>query len=185
MPKTFVHLGCGPAHDRIPDRFRGWKEIRVDSDPSVSPEVVSSMTRVDLPDACADGVYCCHAIEHLERWQVPEALAEMMRLLRPGGVAMILTPDLESWAMEIITNPHLLEVPRIHQAHGSISILDALFGPGPEIEAGNEHQRHRTAFTRASLYVRLKQAGFGKIEFDIFLSQIVALAEKPGAEDTK
>lgn len=179
MTKTFVHLGCGPAHDRIPTEFVGWTEIRVDSDPAVLPDVVSSMTRVDLPDAAADGVYCCHSLEHLERWEVPVALAEMLRLLRPGGVAMILTPDLEAWARDIVMNPSLLEVPRLHPAHGPISVLDALFGPGLEVEAGNDHQRHRTAFTSDSLYVRLVQAGFQEIVFNNVLWQIVVTATKP------
>jgi predicted SAM-dependent methyltransferase len=159
--------------------FSAWQEVRVDADPAVSPDIVSSLVAVDYPSSSADGVYCCHALEHVERWLVPQAVAEMYRVLKPGGQLMLLVPDLEAWARDIVTNPHLLEVPRVHPAHGSISVLDAIFGPGYEIEAGNDHQRHRTAFTFNSLMVHLVVAGFVNISIERVLWQLVAYASKP------
>jgi SAM-dependent methyltransferase len=48
-------------------------------------------TRLPFRAASFDGIHCAHVIEHLT---APELLvADMARVLRPGGVAMIRTPD--------------------------------------------------------------------------------------------
>jgi SAM-dependent methyltransferase len=52
------------------------------------------ITAIDLPDASFDVVICSHVLEH-----VPDdrrAMSEMLRVLRPGGRALVMVPyDLE------------------------------------------------------------------------------------------
>ena len=48
-----------------------------------------------VPDGAADGVYCSHVLEHLPRDDVPIALRNTFRMLRPGGVFRLVVPDLQ------------------------------------------------------------------------------------------
>ena len=67
-------------------------------------EVVRSDVRKGLPypDASAAYVYSSHMIEHLARWQALELLRECRRVLRPGGVLRLATPDLAAWVREYL-----------------------------------------------------------------------------------
>jgi SAM-dependent methyltransferase len=47
-----------------------------------------------LPDDTAAGIYCSHVLEHLPRDDVPAALRETLRVLRPGGRFRLVVPDL-------------------------------------------------------------------------------------------
>lgn len=47
-----------------------------------------------LPDASVDGIHACEIIEHL--FDTDSFLAELRRVLRPGGVLVISTPNLNS-----------------------------------------------------------------------------------------
>ena len=46
--------------------------------------------------ASVDAVYHSHFLEHLDREAVPAFMAEVWRVLRPGGVQRIVVPDLEA-----------------------------------------------------------------------------------------
>lgn len=48
-----------------------------------------------LPDASYDRIICSHVLEHVDD---AKALAELFRLLRPGGIAVLATPVVEGWA---------------------------------------------------------------------------------------
>jgi predicted SAM-dependent methyltransferase len=50
--------------------------------------------RIPAEDGSASVAYASHMIEHLSRWQALALLHECMRVLRPGGVVRIVTPDL-------------------------------------------------------------------------------------------
>lgn len=50
---------------------------------------------IPFPDASADAVYHSHVLEHIDREAVPGFLAEVHRVLKPGGVHRIVVPDLE------------------------------------------------------------------------------------------
>jgi len=50
---------------------------------------------IPFPDQSVDGVYHSHLFEHLDRDAVAGFLAEVKRVLKPGGVHRIVVPDLE------------------------------------------------------------------------------------------
>jgi predicted SAM-dependent methyltransferase len=50
---------------------------------------------IPFADGTADGVYHSHVIEHLGRQIVPGFLAEIYRVLKPGGMVRIVAPDME------------------------------------------------------------------------------------------
>ncbi|MBV9859423.1 MAG: methyltransferase domain-containing protein, partial [Alphaproteobacteria bacterium] len=97
--KIVLNVGCGYApRQNLHETFRGaeWREIRFDIDPSVRPDIVGSMTdmRAVEPDS-VDAVWSSHTLEHLQRHEVPLALREFLRVLRPGGMLMVNLPDLQ------------------------------------------------------------------------------------------
>lgn len=50
---------------------------------------------IPFPDASVDAVYHSHMLEHIDHDAVPGFLAEVRRVLKPGGVHRIVVPDLE------------------------------------------------------------------------------------------
>lgn len=53
---------------------------------------------IPFEDQTVDVVYHSHMLEHLDRDVVPALLAEIRRVLRPGGTHRIVVPDLEAQA---------------------------------------------------------------------------------------
>lgn len=51
-----------------------------------------------LPNACCDAVYSSHAIEHFNRTGASRFLTDCRRVLKPGGILRLVTPDLEGIA---------------------------------------------------------------------------------------
>jgi SAM-dependent methyltransferase len=54
----------------------------------------NAAARIPCADASTDAVYSSHMIEHLDRTEARAFLAEVLRVLRPGGVVRIAAPDL-------------------------------------------------------------------------------------------
>lgn len=160
--KILLHVGCGTASPhRLPACFQRpeWQEIKLDIDPSVKPDIVSSITDMTaVKDACVDAVWSSHNLEHLETHQVALALKEFRRVLRPSGFALVNLPDLEHVA-QLITQGKLEDVLYTSPA-GPVRPIDMLFGHGPCIERGNHFMAHRTGFTAKSLGAKFQQAGF-------------------------
>lgn len=160
--KTFLHVGCGPNRKQHTTRsFAGedWREVRVDIDPGASPDVVASMTDMTaLADESADAIFSAHNIEHLYPHEVPVALKEFLRVLKPEGFLVLTCPDLKSVA-ELIAQDKLTE-PAYHSSAGPITPLDILYGHRPAMAAGNLFMAHRCGFTEKVLTATLLEAGF-------------------------
>lgn len=163
--KTLLHVGCGTAtRQRLPACFQRpeWREIRLDIDPKVKPDIIASMTDMSaVQDASADAIWSSHNLEHLETHQVLGALKEFRRVLRPGGFALINLPNLDRIAQLIVAGK-LDEVLYTSPA-GPVRPIDMLFGHGPCIERGNHYMAHRTGFTAKRLGTQLQQAGFQEV----------------------
>ncbi len=56
---------------------------------------VLNIEAIASPDASYDCVVCSHVLEHVDD---KKALSEIYRVLRPGGVALIMLPVIEGWA---------------------------------------------------------------------------------------
>lgn len=161
-PRTLLHIGCGTASpNRMPACFQGsdWREVKLDIDPTVRPDIVASITDMAaVADASVDAVWSSHNLEHLETHEVPTALKEIRRVLHPGGFALINLPNLERIA-QLITQGRLDEVLYTSPA-GPVTALDMLFGHRASIQRGNLFMAHRTGFTAQRLGAQLTQAGF-------------------------
>lgn len=180
--KTLLHVGCGnAAPQRLPECFRGaeWREIRLDIDPAVKPDIAASLTDMNtVKDASMDAVWSSHNLEHLEDFQVPTALGEIHRVLKPGGFALITLPDLKLIA-KLVLDGKADEVLYKSPA-GPITPLDMLFGHQASQARGNHHMAHRTGFTAERLGRKLAEAGFAEVRvrpgqsFDLWAIACVA-----------
>ncbi|MBO6757307.1 MAG: methyltransferase domain-containing protein [Roseibium sp.] len=161
---VFLHIGAGSAgSERLPPVFQGWREIRVDIDAAVKPDIIASMISMKpIEDQSVDAIWCSHSLEHLEAHQVPLALKEWLRVLKADGFAYVTLPDLQQVA-EIIANDRLTETVYVSPM-GPISALDMVYGHRGSIEGGSPYMAHRTGFTARTLGETFAEAGFAKTD---------------------
>jgi SAM-dependent methyltransferase len=163
--KRVLNAGSGPHEvDRLHPVFRNsdWTEVRYDVDKRVKPDIVGSIVDLgSIGNATFDAIWCSHNLEHLYTHDVPKALAEFRRVLRPDGFALICTPDLETIA-ELVVSGHLEDV-AYQSSAGSITALDMLYGFSASIERGNLFMSHHTGFTTDRLGRLLVDSGFSEV----------------------
>lgn len=187
--KTFLHVGCGPKRkDRTTRGFNTdeWRELRLDIDESVNPDIVGTMLDMSaVGDASVDAIFSSHNIEHLYPHEVPVALKEFLRVLRPDGFLVITCPDLQSVCV-LIAEDKLTEAAYTSPA-GPIAPLDILYGHRPPLARGNLFMAHRCGFTEKVLIGTLRIAGFATVasrrrghpNYDLYALATVATVPEP------
>lgn len=174
--KQVLHVGCGPYKpDGLPGLLQGdeWQEIRLDINPEVKPDIIGSMTDMSaVPSQTINVVFSSHNLEHLYYHEVPIALGEFYRVLKPGGFALVTLPDMQAVAVHVAEGH--LEDPLYMSSVGSISAIDVMYGWRSAIAEGNHFMAHRTAFTAHTLQEKFEQAGFTQMEvhhegFDLWM----------------
>jgi ubiquinone/menaquinone biosynthesis C-methylase UbiE len=109
-----VDVGCGPAIDTVPlARIVGptGKVLGIDRDPrmvelanaealekgvaTVARHVVGDATALSIASASSDACFCDRMLQHLTWAEASGAIAEMCRILRPGGQLVLVDTD---WA---------------------------------------------------------------------------------------
>jgi 2-polyprenyl-3-methyl-5-hydroxy-6-metoxy-1,4-benzoquinol methylase len=103
QPSRLLDVGCGAgvALKRMLDM--GWEARGQEIDPKAVQAAEARGVRVDLgtlneqkyPAAHFDAVHMAHVIEHVH--DPAGLLRESYRVLKPGGVLVVLTPNVESW----------------------------------------------------------------------------------------
>ena len=163
--KRVLNSGCGHHNpERLPAVFHGdsWEEIRVDIDPLVKPDVLTSTTDLrHFESSSIDAVYSSHNLEHLYIHDVEKALAEFVRVLKPKGFALITLPDIEKIAQWIVDGN--LEQVAYTSKMGPITPFDMLYGHKKAVQEGNSYMAHNSGFTAASLGNILLSAGFKEV----------------------
>lgn len=153
-----LHVGCG--HGRLPEvifPWETWEEVRLDIDPEVMPDVVASMTEIPLEDASFEAVASQHNLEHLRPHDVPVALREFQRVLKPGGFVFIQVPDL-GWAAREIAEGRGGDVAYEAPA-GPVTAFDMVYG-WAQATATNPYMAHHCGFTVETLKRLLEFVGF-------------------------
>jgi predicted SAM-dependent methyltransferase len=118
-----LHLGCGSTVvagweniDRSPNVYLArvpalrpaLRWARVITEEQASAVFPSGIVRHDVrrgipyPDASASHVYSSHMIEHMSRWQALAVVRECARVLAPGGMLRLATPDLGPLVQEYL-----------------------------------------------------------------------------------
>jgi SAM-dependent methyltransferase len=176
--KIVLNAGCGyPAAGKLPLSFQrpDWHELRLDIDPSVQPDILCSITGMaPVASASVDAIWSSHILEHLYIHEVPLALAEFHRVLRPEGKLLVTLPDLQSVAAMVASGG--LEDEAYRARSGPISPFDMIFGHVKLVSCGHLHMAHKSGFTAATLGRMLRAARFDAVEvrrgaaFDLWAS---------------
>lgn len=161
--RKLLHVGCGPATklQTIPF-FIGdeWAEIRYDIDPSVCPDIEGSLTNMErIESGSVDAIFSSHNIEHLFYHEVPVALREFNRVLKPDGFVVIACPDIKL-VCKIASEKGLHSV--AYEVPGAkISAHDILYGWGLKLAEGQHYMAHKCGLDEETLLKQLVMAGFG------------------------
>ncbi|MEG5064186.1 tetratricopeptide repeat protein [Microcoleus sp. B3-A4] len=179
--KKVLHVGCGPdSISGLHKTFKTdeWQEVRLDIDPNVKPDIISSITDMSpVPSHSVDAIWSSHNIEHIYPHEVPIALAEFYRVLKPGGFVLITLPDIQKVA-EYVAQGNL-EEPIYLSPAGPIAAIDILYGLGTDLAKGKYYMAHRTGFTQESLAQKMQQVGFHPVEVRSEDLNLWATAYKP------
>jgi SAM-dependent methyltransferase len=165
LQRWVLNVGSGPATRKgLHPAFhrQEWTEVRLDIEPRVAPDIVGTMVSMpQIKDGTFDAIWSSHNVEHLHAFEVPLAMAEFRRVLRPDGFALITCPDIASIA-KLVVEGRLEDVAYVSPA-GPITALDMLFGHSASVAAGQSHMAHNTGFTLRRLADKLVAAGFREV----------------------
>jgi len=182
---VLLNVGCGPIDGaRLPSHFDSWRQLRVDVDPAVKPDILADLTDLSkIADSSADAVWAAHCVEHLYEHQVRLALSEFRRVLRDDGFACVIVPDLQTVANYLVADR--LHEPLYQSAAGPVTPHDIIFGFGPAIAAGQSAMGHRCGFTPGMLQRCFAGQRFGEVLLRRRSAQLelVALARAIPAKD--
>lgn len=112
-----------------------------------------------FPDACLDAIYGSEVVEHIERRQVMPFLRESCRVLKPGGVLRLTTPDITAVA-QIYLGSH----PRVRWEEFGPTWKEAEFTPDYWTNAFFRFWGHQWIWDEPALTSALREAGFSKVE---------------------
>jgi SAM-dependent methyltransferase len=165
--RTILHLGAGWQHlvgnpDYPAYPADEWREIRVDLDPLVEPDIVADVTSIPLPDGSVDAFYSSHVLEHIPEIGLLATLTEWHRLLAPDGEGMIRVPDIQEAARWIADGRGIEPMYWVRSGtDGMLPIRPIDLFYGLSVELGERPlMSHRTGFTDNMLAWWLAQAGF-------------------------
>ncbi|MFL5915691.1 MAG: class I SAM-dependent methyltransferase [Gaiellaceae bacterium] len=148
---TGLLLDVGTSSSHLP----GW--LSLDIDPDEQALRLDASKPWPFPDGCARAVRAEHMIEHLTWKEAELCIGEMARVLQPGGLCRICTPDLEGIARAYLDrDPRVLDV---HREHG--------YDAPTWAHLPNNYLRmwgHSFVFDVDSLHQLLERAGFEQIE---------------------
>jgi predicted SAM-dependent methyltransferase len=100
--KVKINLGSGHW------KFDDW--VNVDLDFASRPDVRADLSaRLPFRDACADFMHTEDFIDQLDLEHAAQFLRECHRILKPGGVIRVLTPDVEQLADLYLRHPEQLK----------------------------------------------------------------------------
>lgn len=137
-------------------------------------KIVDIRKKLPFNDNSVDYIYCSQVVEHLYLYDLGRFISECVRVLKPGGVMRILTPDLnktinlylklENTTFEkndflktrlMADHFNLVFYPRSWVLHEKRSMIVRIMDAVPE--------QHKYIFDFDSLYSVLKNSGFNKI----------------------
>ncbi|MDM9379952.1 glycosyltransferase [Chlorogloeopsis sp. ULAP01] len=143
-----LHLGCG---GNVKEGY-----LNVDQYFSAQDIIQIDIFNIPLENNSVDEIFTEHMLEHLSKYEVPIALKEWARVLKPSGKLVMNLPNLEWCLQQWLIKPE-------EERWGWQ--LDTIFGlqthPG---------EFHKTGFTKPHLSQLLKTAGFREININDYWS---------------
>lgn len=164
--KCVLPVGCGPSNVAPLDATlfppAQWQVIRLDMDPEANSKNLASNTDMCMVDSnSVERLFSSHNREHLYSYDVPLAIWEFNRVLKPTGIAVIRVADLHVIAG--IVSAGNLENALCTLPARPISPIDVPYGRCKRIQAGSKTRAHWTGFVLTSLTQKLAVARFRQI----------------------
>lgn len=178
--RLLLHVGCGSARkDHTSPGFQSddWVELRLDIDPAAAPDILGTLTDMSaVPAGAVDAVFSSHTLEHLYHHEVPQALAEMMRVLKPAGIVVSRVPDLQA-AARMIAEDGLFNTAYLSPA-GPVTPFDIVYSHRAFVGRDRPYMAHHGGFTATTLGEILAEAGFPAVTVRPINFELWALASK-------
>lgn len=131
----------------------------MDIEPAYEPDILGTMLDMSaVATASVDAIYSSHNIEHLFLDEVPIALTEFLRVLKPDGFALVVCPDLNAAAQMIVAGTPMgtaYSTPAV-----DVTPLDIIYGHRGHTGRDKPFMSHHCGFTLASLIQTLEANGF-------------------------
>lgn len=143
-----IELGGGPG---FPGTERPIFRPNLDSRPGPMVDIVTNLEeRLPLESNGVDGVYCAFALEHMSWRKVGGFIAEVYRILAPGGMAVLITADTYAQCRKALETP---------PAEWGDGISNLIFG-------GQDYpdNTHKVALSRLGAVRMFREAGFWKVK---------------------
>ena len=162
QPRRVLNVGGQSRGIQLPGPYATFEQVLLDLDPSVGADIVLDVRELtSLAPQQFDAVYCSHNLEHVRQHEVPVVLAGFRHVLKPGGLAHIIVPDLQELMLACVQQGIDLDGLLYESPMGPITPLDVLFGHGGMIaQSGQDFYAHRTGFSRRTLANVVEASGF-------------------------
>lgn len=140
-----VNLGCGYRP------LKGW--INVDRARNPEVQLVWNLAEgLPFPDSTCSAIFSEHVIEHISKEDASRLLSECHRVLKPGGVLRLSTPDAERFLRSYAGDGEFLRHPGFD---------DPMETPLDRInQMMREYGQHLWVYDAESLILRLRKVGF-------------------------
>ena len=162
QPRRVLNVGGQSRGIQLPGPYATFEQVLLDLDPTVGADIVLDVRELtSLEPHQFDAVYCSHNLEHVRQHEVPVVLAGFRHVLKPGGLAHIIVPDLQELMLACVQQGIDLDGLLYESPMGPITPLDVLYGHGGMIaQSGQDYYAHRTGFSRRTLANVVEASGF-------------------------
>ena len=133
-PGRLLDVGCAMGHFMQFARARGWEATGVECSPYAAAwarehfagrtHAVCDLSAARFPSAHADAAVLIEVIEHLPNPRV--TLAEVLRILKPGGIIYVTTPNFECYRSLLLREEWEPIIPTGHLYYFTSRTLGAL-----------------------------------------------------------
>lgn len=163
-----MKLNLGSSSPKGRYRHEGW--VCCDLNPQGRPHVVGDGFQLPFKDGAFDEIVSVHVLEHLPRDKWPLMLAEMFRVLEPGGLCYIEVPDFYQQCRDYIA---FIDGGDRRQQH---LIRTAIWGKPERLGMG-----HQFGFDQGFLRRAMNKAGFDRVTFLMEPEDMISRHCKDGA----
>ena len=161
--RRLLNVGSHTHSIQIPSAYGTFEHVLLDLDPGVGADIILDVREItSLEPQQFDAVYCSHSLQRLRQHEVAGVLAGFRHVLKPGGLAQIIVPDLQELMLACVQQGIDLDGLLYESPMGPITPLDVLYGHGGMMaQSGQDGYAHRTGFSRATLANVVEASGFG------------------------
>jgi predicted SAM-dependent methyltransferase len=143
-----IHVGCGDKH------IEGYKHCDVLKRPHV--DYVCNAWEIPVASNTVSEIYCRHMLEHLDPDQADKTIRKWLDILKPGGMAHIIVPNLEFHCKQFFMDGKSKYVDATNREHAMAGMY------GWYRSEADAHMHHKWGYISETLVSLLYLAGFSK-----------------------